>query len=99
MHTLEGVIFLRHIRSLLVEVMVGPRPTIIAEDGYGYGTRHARGYGIFSRHIRDRTRGDKGGRVSLLTKDMQKKWDWTLTKRPRANPWRNWHERRTLTYL
>ena len=36
--------FLRHIRSLVVEIMVGHHPALLAEAGYGYDTRHTRGY-------------------------------------------------------
>ena len=35
---LEGMMSLRHIRSLLVEFMVGHRHALLAEAGYGYGT-------------------------------------------------------------
>ena len=60
LQALEGMIFPRHIRSLLVEILVGHRPALLAEAGYGYGTRHTRGYlGIISRHIGESKRGDK----------------------------------------
>ena len=40
---LERMIYLRHIRSLVIEIMVGHRPALLAEAGYRYDTRHTSG--------------------------------------------------------
>ncbi len=76
---LEGMMFLRHIRSLVVEIMVGHRPALLAEAGYRYDTRHTKGYlgiifdtlekakgGIRGMLLESLTLVDKEGRVPLL---------------------------------
>ena len=61
---LEGILFLRHIRSLVVEIMVGHRSALLAEVGNRYDTRHTKGYlGI----ILDMLERAKGGIRGMLS--------------------------------
>ncbi len=76
---LEGMMFLRHVRSLVVEIMVGHRCALLAEAGYRYDTRNTKGYlgiildilerlkgGIRGMLLENLTLVDREGRVPLL---------------------------------
>ena len=59
----RGILLLRHIRSLVIEIMVGYRSALLAEVGYRYDKRHIRGYlGI----ILDMLERAKGGIRGML---------------------------------
>ena len=62
MQALEGVMFLRHIRSLGgVEIMVGHRPALLAEAGYRYDARHTTRYLGIIVAILENSKGDIRG--------------------------------------
>lgn len=77
----EGMMFLRHIRSLVVEIVVGHRSALLAEAGYRYDTGLTKGYlgiildilekvkgGIRGMLLENLTLVDREGRVPLLMK-------------------------------
>ena len=61
---LESMTFLRHVRSLVVEIMVGHRSALLADAGYRYDTRHTKEYLGIILDILEKAKG--GGRGMLL---------------------------------
>ena len=61
---LEGILFLRHIRSLVVEIMVGHRSALLAEVGNRYDTGHTKGYLSIILDMLERAKGGIRGMLS-----------------------------------
>ena len=59
--------FLRHIRSLVVEIMVGHRAALLAEARYLYDTSYTKGYLDI---ILDRLEKAKGGMRGILLENL-----------------------------
>ena len=61
MQALEGMMFIRHICGLVVEIMVGYCPAFLAEAGYRYDAIHTRGHLGIMLDILEKSKADIGG--------------------------------------